>query len=87
MKTFKEFQEQTVEVSPKEVVGAVTNMLINKIPNGNKKVKIPTPDEMSAKIGELGGKLQTKINSQDFKKKYEKGINFLNTFGKQVPTK
>ena len=52
-----------------------------------KKLKIPTPDEMSAKIGELGGKLQTKINSPDFKKKYEKGINFLNTFGKQVPTK
>ena len=72
MKTFKEFQEQTVEVSPKEVVGAVTNMLVNKIPNGNKKVKIPTTDEMSAKIGELGGKLQTKINSPDFKKKYEK---------------
>ena len=87
MKTFKEFQEQTVEVSPKGIVGAVTNMLVDKIPNGNKKVKIPTTDEMSAKIGELGGKLQTKINSPDFKKKYEKGINFLNTFGKQVPTK
>ena len=39
MKTFKEFQEQTVEVSPKGIVGAVTNMLVNKIPNGNKKVK------------------------------------------------
>ncbi len=87
MKTFKEFQEQTVEVSPKGIVGAVTNVLVNKIPNGNKKVRIPTTDEMSAKIGELAGKLQTKINSPDFNKKYEKGINFLNTFGKQVPTK
>ena len=41
MKTFKEFQEQTVEVSPKGIVGAVTNMLVDKIPNGNKKVKNP----------------------------------------------
>ena len=87
MKTFKEFQEQTVEVSPKGIVGAVTNLLVDKIPNGNKKVKIPTPDEMSSKVGELSNKLQTKLNSPSFNKKFEKGINFLNTFGKQVPTK
>ena len=87
MKTFKEFQEQTVEVSPKGIVGAVTNMLVNKIPNGNKKVKIPTTDEMSAKIGELAGKFQDKVNDPSFQKKYDKGINFLKTFGKQVPTK
>ena len=87
MKTFKEFQEQTVEVSPKEVVGAVTNMLVNRISNGNKKVKIPTPEDMSSKVGELSNKLQTKLNSPSFNKKFEKGINFLNTFGKQVPTK
>ena len=87
MKTFKEFQEQTVEVSPKEVVGAVTNMLVNKISNGNKKIKIPTPEDMSSKVGELSNKLQTKLNSPSFNKKFEKGINFLNTFGKQVPTK
>jgi len=87
MKTFKEFQEQTVEVSPRGIVGAVTNMLINKIPNGNKKIKIPTSDEISGKVGELSTKFQNKINDPSFQKKYEKGINFLNTFGKQVPTK
>ena len=87
MKTFKEFQEQTVEVSPKKIVGAVTNMLVDKIPNGNKKIKIPTSDEMSAKIGELAGQFQDKVNDPSFQKKYEKGINFLKTFGKQVPTK
>ena len=38
MKTFKEFQEETVEISPRKFVGAVTNMLVNKIPNGNKKI-------------------------------------------------
>ena len=84
MKTFKEFQEQTVEVSPKGIVGAVTNMLVNKIPNGNKKVKIPTTDEISTKVGELSGKLQNKINDPSFQKKFEKGINFLNTFGNQI---
>ena len=87
MKTFKEFQEQTVEVSPKGIVGAVTNMLVNKIPNGNKKIKIPTSDEISDKVGELSTKFQNKMNDPSFQKKYEKGINFLNTFGKQVPTK
>ena len=87
MKTFKEFQEETVEISPRKFVGAVTNMLVNKIPNGNKKFKIPTTDEMSSKVGELSNKLQTKLNDPSFQKKYEKGINFLNTFGKQVPTK
>ena len=84
MKTFKEFQEQTVEVSPRGIVGAVTNMLINKIPNGNKKIKIPTSDEMSNKVGELSTKLQNKLNSPSFNKKFEKGINFLNTFGNQI---
>jgi len=87
MKTFKEFQEQTVEVSPKGIVGAVTNMLVNKIPNGNKKIKIPTSDEISDKVGELSTKFQNKMNDPSFQKKYEKGINFLNTFGRQVPTK
>ncbi len=87
MKTFKEFQEETVEISPRKVVGAVTNMLVNKIPNNNKKLKIPSPEEMSSKVGELSDKLQTKLNSPSFNKKFEKGINFLNTFGKQVPTK
>ena len=84
MKTFKEFQEQTVEVSPKGIVGAVTNMLVNKIPNGNKKVKIPTTGEISTKVGELSGELQNKINDPSFQKKYEKGINFLTTFGNQI---
>ena len=87
MKTFKEFQEETVEISPRKVVGAVTNMLVNKIPNNNKKLKIPSPEDMSSKVGELSDKLQTKLNSPSFNKKFEKGINFLNTFGKQVPTK
>ena len=87
MKTFKEFQEQTVKINPKAIIGAGVNMLVDKVPNNTKEIKIPSTGEMSAKIGELGGKLQTKINSPDFKKKYEKGINFLSTFGKQVPTK
>ena len=87
MKTFKEFQEQTVEVSPKKIVGTVTNMLVDKIPNNNKKVKVPTTDEIGAKVGELVGEFQTKLNSPSFKKKYDKGINFLKTFGAEIPKK
>ena len=50
----------------------------------NKKVKIPTTDEISTKVGELSTKFQNEINDPSFQKKYEKGINFLNTFGNQI---
>ena len=69
----------------------VLNLFLNKgqdlLNQGQKKIKIPTSDEMSSKVGELSTKLQTKLNDPSFQKKFEKGINFLNTFGNQVPKK
>ena len=85
MKTFQQFNEQVKEFDPKKFTSGVVNTLINKM--DTKKIKIPTSDEMSSKVGELSTKLQTKLNDPSFQKKYEKGINFLKTFGKQVPTK
>ena len=82
MKTFQQFNEEVKEFDPKTFMSGVVNTLINKM--DTKKIKIPTSKEIGDNVTDLSTKLNNKINDPSFQKKYNKGINFLTTFGKQL---